>query len=138
MDFRKVRGIIKNSELSREGREMNEQELNELKESLAAHPETTIYNKPKLDRTTIDILPKKALAPKQLSALDKQVGGNWYNGHPAHIQHKAIAYEYRLTPCISPALEYLLRYRQKNGKQDLEKAIHLIEMAIEIEFGEGK
>jgi len=33
------------------------------------------------------------------------------------------------------AIKYLCRHRNKGGKQDLEKAIHYIEMIIERDYG---
>ena len=34
-------------------------------------------------------------------------------------------------------IKYVVRHREKNGKQDLEKAIHYIQMLIEDEYGES-
>jgi hypothetical protein len=36
------------------------------------------------------------------------------------------------------AIKYICRHRDKGGKQDLEKAIHYIEMIIERDYGNKK
>lgn len=68
------------------------------------------------------------------SALDTQVGGEHYKGYK--MQPMEIAYDYGLTPGLSHCLPYILRYKEKGGKQDLEKAIHCLQLAIELEYGE--
>lgn len=40
--------------------------------------------------------------------------------------------------CIGCAVKYLFRFKDKNGVEDLRKAIRYIEMAIEIEEKNGK
>lgn len=66
-----------------------------------------------------------------LSALDKQHGGNHYKQfkiQPAEFCHKnAIPY------LEATAIKYLCRWRLKGGIQDLDKAIHFIEMLKEFE-----
>jgi hypothetical protein len=71
-----------------------------------------------------------------MSALDVQVGGNHYK--TKKIQPIEIAYEYELTPAVSLALKYLLRYREKNGKQDLLKGIHCLQLALELEYQDNE
>ncbi len=66
-----------------------------------------------------------------MAALDKQVGGEHYD---KPVQPIEIMYMYDTTPAVGKALKYLLRYRDKNGKEDLEKAMHCIELAIELEY----
>jgi hypothetical protein len=68
------------------------------------------------------------------SALNTQVGGDHYKKY--RMQPMEIAYDYKLTNAIFATLKYILRYRDKNGKQDLEKAIHCLQMAIELEYPE--
>jgi len=36
------------------------------------------------------------------------------------------------------AIKYLVRHKDKNGKEDLEKAKHYIDMLINAEYGEEK
>tara|TARA_S200002703_G_C3794096_1_gene245162 strand:+ start:465 stop:866 length:402 start_codon:yes stop_codon:yes gene_type:complete len=68
------------------------------------------------------------------SALDTQVGGDHYKDYK--MQPMEIAYDYKLSPALAHCLPYILRYKKKNGKQDLEKAIHCLQLAIELEYGE--
>ena len=35
-------------------------------------------------------------------------------------------------------IKYVSRYQNKNGREDLEKAIHMINLLIEMEYGETK
>ena len=67
-----------------------------------------------------------------MSALDTQVGGAHYKEIP--VQPIEIMYMYNTTPAVGKALKYILRYRDKNGAQDLEKAIHCLQIAIELEY----
>lgn len=67
----------------------------------------------------------------QTCALDEQVGGSHYKDmviQPIEFIHKnAIGF------CEGSAITYLCRWRAKNGIQDLKKAIHFIEMLIDME-----
>lgn len=65
------------------------------------------------------------------SALAQQVGGSHYT---KAVQPIEIMYMYNTTPAVGKALKYLLRYREKNGKEDLQKAKHCVELAIELEY----
>ena len=65
-----------------------------------------------------------------MAANDKQVGG-------AHYKTRAIApWDFISINCISylcgNAIKYLVRWRDKGGIADLEKAKHYLEKAIEI------
>lgn len=62
-------------------------------------------------------------------AEKKQVGGDHYTMHK--IQPWDIIDAYGLDFYEGNALKYLLRYKDKNGAEDLEKAIHYIERIIE-------
>ena len=66
------------------------------------------------------------------SALARQVGGNHYKGDA--IQHVEFCQRNHLTWCESAALKYMVRHRRKNGRQDIEKAIHYLELLLEIEY----
>ena len=69
-----------------------------------------------------------------MSALDTQVGGNHYKKYK--MQPMEISYDYDLTPALVHCLSYILRYRDKGGRADLEKGIHCLQMAIELEYPE--
>lgn len=64
-------------------------------------------------------------------AIDKQVGGNHYKDfkvQPAEFCHiNGIPY------LEATAIKYLCRWRNKGGIQDLDKAIHFIELLKEFE-----
>jgi hypothetical protein len=64
---------------------------------------------------------------------DVQVGGDHYLRYkiqPAEFLHA------NNVPFIEGCIiEYLLRFRDKNGKQDLLKAKHFIDLLMELEYG---
>jgi len=64
------------------------------------------------------------------NANKRQVAGAHYN---APIQHWDIVQMYDLGYFDGQATKYLLRWRKKNGIEDLRKAVHFIEKLIEIE-----
>lgn len=66
--------------------------------------------------------------------LTKQVGGEHYKNYK--IQPIEYAMANKLNYCQSNAIKYITRYRDKNGKEDLLKAIHNIEILLELEYGE--
>jgi len=63
------------------------------------------------------------------STTDKQVGGSHYK--EMKIQPWDIIDAHKLDFYEGNALKYLLRYKEKNGVEDLKKAIHYIERLIE-------
>jgi hypothetical protein len=69
-----------------------------------------------------------------MSALEEQIGGNHYKDMA--IQPIVFCTKNRLGYAESMAIKYLCRHRKKNGKQDLEKAIHCIKLLIEMEYPE--
>lgn len=67
------------------------------------------------------------------SALNSQVGGTHYKQYK--IQPIEFAMANNLNYCQANAIKYVTRYRDKNGKQDLEKAIHNLQILMELEYG---
>jgi len=63
--------------------------------------------------------------PKTPSPLDRQVGGTHYQ---SAAQHVTFCQRNRIPWCEAAAIKYIIRHRKKNGKQDLEKAIHYLEL----------
>ncbi|MGB1226458.1 MAG: DUF3310 domain-containing protein [Poseidonibacter sp.] len=59
---------------------------------------------------------------------EKQVGGNHYSKRA--IQPFHIAREYDLDFFEGNVLKYLLRHKDKNGLEDLQKAMHYLEEVI--------
>ena len=64
-------------------------------------------------------------------ALSRQEGGNHYKDMP--IQPIEYCHANHLGVCESFAVKYVSRWRNKNGVADLRKAIHCIELLIEME-----
>ncbi len=64
-----------------------------------------------------------------MSALDIQVGGNHYKKY----KYQPIEYfmDARLNPLSSNISKYILRYKEKNGLEDLEKALQFAEIGVE-------
>jgi hypothetical protein len=69
------------------------------------------------------------------SAFDKQVGGEHYKDKA--LQPWEIIEKLDLDFWEGNALKYLLRYKDKNGVEDLKKAVHYIEYLIEKENNNG-
>ncbi len=63
-----------------------------------------------------------------MKASERQVGGNHYK---SEYQHWDWAIDIRLGYLESAASKYITRWRGKNGVQDVEKAIHYLEKALE-------
>ena len=69
-----------------------------------------------------------------MSASKFQVGGTHYaemSIQPAEYIHKN-----GINFLAGNAIKYASRYKSKNGRQDLEKAIHCLQLLIELEYGE--
>ena len=67
--------------------------------------------------------------------LNSQIGGSHYNKY--NVQPVEYAMANNLNYCQANAVKYVTRYRDKNGLEDLRKAIHNIEILIELEYGES-
>lgn len=68
-----------------------------------------------------------------MSALDNQVGGSHYCNmkiQPIEFIH-ANGLDF-LQGCV---VKYISRFREKNGKEDLLKAKHYVDLLIELEYG---
>jgi len=66
------------------------------------------------------------------SALAKQVGGSHYKGDV--IQHVEYCQRNRIPWCESAAIKYIVRHAKKNKAQDVQKAIHYLELLLQIEY----
>ena len=67
-----------------------------------------------------------------MSAYDKQIGGSHYRS--LKIQPSKFVIENELLFPEGSVIKYICRHRFKNGKEDLIKAIHFIEMIIERDY----
>lgn len=66
-----------------------------------------------------------------LGPLNNQVGGNHYKQYK--IQPVEYAMANNLNYCQANAVKYVTRYKDKGGIEDLKKAIHNLEILIELE-----
>lgn len=66
------------------------------------------------------------------NALDVQEGGNHYK--KCKIQPVQYITENNLSYLQGNVIKYITRYKDKNGKQDLEKAKHYIDLILELEY----
>jgi hypothetical protein len=73
---------------------------------------------------------------KHESPLDKQVSGTHYKD--CGIQPIEYIHANGLNYFEGNAVKYITRHRKKNGKADIEKAIHYLELMLELEYKEGK
>ena len=64
---------------------------------------------------------------------DKQIAGSHYKKYK--IQPSKFVVENELLYPEGCAIKHIIRHRDKNGKEDLQKAIHFIEMIIERDYG---
>lgn len=69
-----------------------------------------------------------------MSALAKQVGGSHYKDFP--IQPAEYAQRNRLTYLEANVVKYVTRHHLKGKRQDIEKAIHNLELLLELEYPE--
>lgn len=65
-------------------------------------------------------------------ALQRQVGGSHYI---SKIQHVEFCQANRIPWCEAAAIKYIFRHRSKNGIQDVEKAIHYLELLQALDYG---
>lgn len=66
------------------------------------------------------------------NAFDTQVGGDHYK--KLKIQPMEYSLANGLDAAQHTVVKYITRFRDKGGIQDLEKAIHVIRMLIEVEL----
>ena len=67
-----------------------------------------------------------------MSELNQQVGGNHYQ---TKIQPIDYIHENKLTFIEGNVIKYVSRHRNKNGAEDIKKAIHYLETLLEKEYG---
>jgi len=77
---------------------------------------------------------RKMLEDSEQNALNRQVDGSHYKG--MKIQPITFIEENGLSFSQGAVIKYVCRYKNKNGKADLKKAIHFLEMMIEREYPE--
>ena len=68
-------------------------------------------------------------------ALKKQVGGDHYR--KMEIQPIEFICRNKIGFAEGCVIKYVCRYRHKDGLHDLEKAIHTLELLIDLEYPKG-
>ena len=71
-----------------------------------------------------------------MSVWKKQIGGNHYKKYK--LQPSQFVTENKLLYPEGCVIKYVVRHQDKGGKQDLEKAKHMIDMIIERDYGGEK
>lgn len=71
-----------------------------------------------------------------MSALDEQVGGSHYK--TMRIQPAVYCHLNNIGKLEGDAIAYVSRWRSKNGLEDIRKAIHTLQLLIEIEEQDAK
>lgn len=66
--------------------------------------------------------------------LDVQVGGGHYKSFA--IQPVEYCQKNKLGFCESCIIKYASRHKEKNGKEDLLKIKHFVDLLIELEYGD--
>jgi hypothetical protein len=67
-----------------------------------------------------------------MSVLNRQVGGSHYTDK---IQHVEFVVANGIPYLEAQAMRYLCRHEKKNGKEDVFKALHYLEMILEMTYG---
>ena len=74
-----------------------------------------------------------SLCPEfKVSALDKQVSGSHYKDKG--IQPIVYIHANDLGFCEGNVVKYVTRHKDKNGAADIKKAIHYLELLLELEY----
>ena len=89
------------------------------------------YDKDEMPSVKIDKPQEEPVVSETASA--KQVGGTHYKGD---LQPIDVIDAWGLDFYEGSALKYLARHRKKNGREDIEKAIHYLELLLERQYGE--
>lgn len=71
---------------------------------------------------------------KKQNATDVQVGGSHYQKF--EIQPSYFIHVNKLPFIVGNIIKYVIRYKFKNGLEDLKKARHYIDLLIEFEYKE--
>jgi hypothetical protein len=75
---------------------------------------------------------EKAEAAKRGPASSKQVNGDHYKSMA--IQPSEYIHRNGLNWCEGNAIKYITRHKLKGGRVDIEKAIHYLELLLELEY----
>lgn len=79
-----------------------------------------------------EFMPGMAKIPLTGGANSKQVAGDHYKKY-GNLQPWDVVVEWNLGYLEGTALKYIARWRDKNGVEDIKKAIHFLEKLVEVE-----
>lgn len=68
-----------------------------------------------------------------MSALNEQIAGDHYR--EMRIQPVKFIHANNIPFMEGCVIKYVTRHRSKNGEQDIRKAIHFLELLLEMEYG---
>lgn len=68
----------------------------------------------------------------KLASLDRQVGGDYYKNMP--IQPVEYITRNNIPYIEGAVIKYVSRHRNKGGSKDIQKAIHFLELLLELEY----
>lgn len=71
-----------------------------------------------------------------MNALDKQEGGDHYKKFK--IQPVEFCQVNKIPTCEANVIKYVCRHSYKNGREDIKKAIHYLELLLDLEYPESK
>ncbi len=74
------------------------------------------------------------VSPLNIASSDKQVGGDHYKD--LAIQPAVFIYKNGIPAFEANVIKYVVRHKNKNGAQDIRKAIHYCQLILELEYGE--
>lgn len=67
-----------------------------------------------------------------MSALEKQVSGSHYKDFP--IQPVEFIHKNNIPYLEGNVIKYTCRHKSKNGKEDILKAIHYLQLILELQY----
>jgi len=85
------------------------------------------------EKPVVQAIPKTETRGEEVSASEKQVGGTHYKGD---LQPIDVIDAWGLDFYEGSALKYLARHRKKNGREDIQKAIHYLELLLERQYSD--
>lgn len=74
------------------------------------------------------------MSDTEWKASEKQISGSHYKNY--NMQPVEFCQRNKLNYCESAVIKYVCRHKDKNGKEDILKAIHYLELLLEIEYAD--
>lgn len=65
-------------------------------------------------------------------ALEEQIGGEHYKKYA--IQPIEFVHKNNIPAIEASAIKYIVRHKDKNGAEDIKKAIHVLKILLELEY----